>query len=262
MLNFDRKGIIENDEYLDVERIPDSTDEILHRGNVFDFLIDHCGPILDRKKADNVIIYGPSGTGKTAVVHTFLNDLKSKVTENDIEITILCKMVSNKDTKASILKYLIKEFEYENNQSHTKISNSTSEYEYHFQKLCLNHDGYIILVLDELDNLSDPEVINFLTRLSLKNISFIGISNDIDFLNIGGGNSKSSATNIFYKNVEVYDAVQLEGILRDRAQKALSPENYDKIGSYTFALISARVKSEKFGDARVGINNLKKIIKK
>ena len=140
-------------------------------------------------------------------------------------------------------------------QMKLSIGNSVSRNNIIFSEYFNNLDGILIIILDEIDKIQDPNLINNLTRtISTKNNQppcLILITNDINFKDTLKGHTRS----VLAENeiqFDTYDAEQLNEILSDRVKKAFYP---GVVGEMVVPLCSAFAAQE-HGDARKAINLL------
>ncbi len=119
------------------------------------------------------------------------------------------------------------------------------------------YEGILILVLDEMDKLQDPDIMNLFARvkesgLLEQNICILGITNDLKFEENLDSRTKSvlGRTSIIFTP---YDANQLRDILYQRAEKAFN------LGVLDEAVIPrcAAYAAQEHGDARKAIELLK-----
>ena len=235
------------------ERLP-------HREEEIDRLAEILVTALEGERPSNIIIYGKTGTGKTAVVRYVSRELKNaqKVYgKSKIETIYLnCDTV---DTPYSVLQnignYFIKDWE-------ERIPFTGWPMDRVFDTVREKIDswgGIVIIVLDEIDKLvakSGDDILYKLLHLHdvMKNskLSIIGISNELKFTDLLDSRVKSRLTQekmIF----PPYNAFQLQDILRDRVNIAVN----DGAVNDEVIKICAAIAAQEHGDARRAIDLLR-----
>jgi cell division control protein 6 len=136
-----------------------------------------------------------------------------------------------------------------------KIGNSISRNTFNFKKLFNELDGILIIVLDEIDKIKNPDLINKLARSISEKTGqppcLICITNDINFKDDLKGHTKSVLAESEIQ-FNPYNAEQLNNILDARVEKAFYP---GVVVDMVVPLISALCAQEN-GDARKAINLL------
>ena len=145
---------------------------------------------LNGDKPSNIMIYGKTGTGKTAVLNFIGNELK-KADENEERckyIYVNCEVV---DTPYSVLYNI-------GNQIIVEDSRRIPFTGWSFEKVYSEIVNYLnsmnkvfLVVLDEVDKLIDKKgdnVFYFLAKINenllSSKVSLIGISNNMNFMNL------------------------------------------------------------------------------
>ncbi len=237
--------------------IPDS---LPHRENEIDKLAEILVSALEGSRPSNVLIFGKTGTGKTAVVRYVGRELKraEKVyAKKKIEYIYLnCETV---DTPYSILQNLGNHFIEEWDQ---KIPFTGWPMDKVFSTVKERIDewnGIVILVLDEIDKLvvkSGDDIIYQLLLLDseMKNssLTIIGISNELKFTDLLDPRVRSRLGQekmIF----SPYNAFQLQDILSERVQLAVKDGAVDD----EVIRVCAAIAAQEHGDARRAIDLLR-----
>ncbi|MFH1501102.1 MAG: ORC1-type DNA replication protein [archaeon] len=200
-------------------------DAIPHRDKQIEQVAGILAPALRGERTSNLFVYGQTGTGKTLSIQYVKNEMLKRMVKKDFELRIEyinCKMRKVADTEYRILAELVKKF----GGSVPATGLPTDQVYNKFIELIEVDNNLIILVLDEVDQAVKKISDNFLYNLTRLNselnkaqISLVGISNDLKFLDNIDPRVKSSLG-----EEEVvfppYNAVQLQGILKTRAEIA------------------------------------------
>ena len=200
-------------------------DEILYRGEQLQEVANILAPALRVEKPSNLFIYGKTGTGKTISARHVLYSMEQIAAKNAIPlktIYINCKLKRVADTEYRLVAQLVKEF----GKEIPPTGLPTDEVYNIFYTLLDQEKVIILLVLDEIDQLTrkiGDEVLYNLTRINSElkksQICLIGISNNLVFAENLDPRVKSSLSEeeiIF----PPYNAIQIQDILRQRAEKA------------------------------------------
>ena len=233
------------------EEIPYREEQIREVANIL-------APALRFERPSNLFVYGKTGTGKTLSIKYILESMKNIAIKNNIKlkpIYINCKLKRVADTEYRLIAQLIKSF----GENIPSTGLPTDEVYNIFYKLLDNERQLILLVLDEIDQLTKKigdEILYNLTRINseLKNsqICLIGISNNLIFSENLDPRVKSSMSEeeiIF----PPYNALQIQDILKKRAIKAFK-ENAVQVGVVEKCSAYA---AREHGDARRAIDLLR-----
>ena len=211
---------------------------------------------LKGQTPSNVLIYGKTGTGKTAVARFVGNELIRKGVDLSKKVHFIyinCEVV---DTQYRVLQNVANHFIRDSGERVPFTGWPTDEVYAKLRTLMETEGGVTVIILDEVDKLNGDETLYALTRmngeLNKARISIIGISNDLKFTEFLDPRVKSSLGEealVF----PPYDAAQLEDILRQRAELAfkegvLEPE----VGKLCAALAA-----QEHGDARRALDLLR-----
>ncbi|MCL1984813.1 MAG: ORC1-type DNA replication protein [Methanomassiliicoccaceae archaeon] len=250
-----RNRIVKNKSILQTSYLP----EILpHRKEEIDSVAAVIASVFEGDKPSNILIFGQTGTGKTAVMNFIGNELK-KVDpkgETAVYIYINCEVV---DTQYGILHSIgnqtIKDFDKRipfTGWGMDKIYSETKNYVDEQNKV-------FIVVLDEIDRLvnkSGDDILYHLLKMNedLKNskLSLVGISNRVNFMEFLDPRVRSRLSEE-KMTFDPYDAKQLEDILRSRAELAFDE---GVLESGVIPLCAAKSAKE-MGDARMALNLLR-----
>lgn len=250
-----RNSIVKNKNILQTSYIPD---QLPHRSEQIDSIASVIAAALKGDKPSNIMIFGKTGTGKTAVMNFIGNELrKADIAENNCEfVYINCEVV---DTHYGILYNI-------GNQSQADFEKRIPYTGWSTEKVYTEMRNYIdeqkkvfIVVLDEIDRLltkSSDDVLYHLLVINenLKNskVSLVGISNNLKFMELLDLRVRSRLGEekmVF----PPYKAHQLEDILRERAKIAFSEESLEEGVIPYCAVLSA----QEMGDARRALDLLR-----
>ena len=223
-------------------------------------------PSLRNETPSNILIYGKTGTGKTACVRHVGTELE-KASGN---MGTLCRIVHLNceviDTQYRVLAQIAKELSgvdelaSDKTKTHIPMTGWPTDQVYAEMKNQLDASrAVLVIVLDEIDKLvkkSGDDTLYNLTRINsdLKNskVSIIGISNDLsfkDFLDPRVLSSLSEEELVF----PPYNAPQLVDILAQRAEAAFLP---DAVSDGVIPLCAA-LAAQEHGDARRALDLLR-----
>ena len=183
-------------------------------------------PALNGSRPSNILIYGQTGTGKTAVAKFICEQITAKANDEDKKIHTAYINCKQTNTTYSILsnigKAYSKEWEEEIPIAGWRIDKVYAE----VKQKAKENGGIVILVLDEIDalvNKSGDDILYHLTSLNsdLENskISIIGISNDVKFTSWLDPRVKSRLGEESLAFAP-YNAPQIEEILYERSKIA------------------------------------------
>jgi archaeal cell division control protein 6 len=246
-----KESIFLNKKILQFDYIPE---QIEHREKEIEQIAQILAPSLRLHKPSNVFLYGKNGTGKTLCANIVSNKIKEVAISQKIPLDIVyvnCKLKKIADTEYRLIAEIISQLG--GKVPYTGLP--TSEIYRVFFNMIDNEKKIVILILDEIDQLvekSGDEILYSLTRINSElkqsQISFIGISNDLVFVDVIDPRIKSSLSEeeILFSP---YNAVQLKDILNSRAIQAFHP------GSIPEGVIAkcAAYAAREHGDARRAI---------
>jgi len=233
--------------------------EILHRSEQIKLLASMMAPLLRGDKVSNIFLYGKTGTGKTLSIQYVKEELIKRLKkESDFKLRIEylnCKLKKVSDTEYRILAELIKKLGGE-----VPATGLPTETVYNkFIDIIDNKKQSVVLILDEIDQavlkISDSFLYN-LTRmnseLSKAQISIVGISNDLTFLDNIDPRIRSSLSEeeiVF----PPYNALQIQDILKARSELAFEKDIVEDGVIPKCAAFAAR----EHGDARRALDLLR-----
>lgn len=254
--SFDKNTIFKDKSVLQTSYNPG---EIPHREDQIKQMASILAPVLRGEKPSNLFLYGKTGTGKTLSIKYVRDELLKRIkkeSEFKLQIEYLnCKLKKVADTEYRILAELIKKLGGE-----VPATGLPTEAVYNrFIDLIESEKQLIVLILDEIDQtvkkISDGFLYS-LTRmnseLSKTKISFVGISNDLTFLDNIDPRIRSSLSEeeiVF----PPYNALQIQDILKKRSESAFKPGIVEEGVVAKCAAFAAR----EHGDARRALDLLR-----
>jgi len=243
--------IFENKEVLRPNYTPDN---LPHRDKQIQSLASMLVPAIRGDTPSNILIYGKTGTGKTAVVKFVGQELQNTSESREKACLVLyvnCEIV---DTQYRLLATLAKHIGKEVPMTGWPTDQVFEE----FKKTVDKEKQVVIIIMDEIDKLvrKGDDVLYNLSRINgdLKNarISLIGISNDLKFTEFLDPRVKSSLgeEEIIFPP---YDANQIHDILEQRAGMAFKSNMLDE----TVIRLCAAFAAQEHGDARRALDLLR-----
>lgn len=238
------ESLFKNKEVLRPAYTPEN---LPHRGDQINNIATVLVSALRGHTPSNVLIYGKTGTGKTAVARYVGIELERKSDNLNVQCNVLyinCEVI---DTQYRLLANLAKQF----GEDVPMTGWPTDQVFFRFKEAVDSSNQVIIIILDEIDKLikKGDDVLYNISRMNtdLKNarVSMIGISNDLKFTEFLDPRVKSSLgeEEIIFPP---YDAEQISDILRQRAAIAYKENSMDDM---VIPLCSAFAAQE-HGDAR------------
>jgi len=249
-----RNTLIKNKDVLQTSYLPE---EMPHRSAEIDSIATIIASAFQRDRPSNILIFGKTGTGKTAVMNFIGNELRKEDPSGNtcVYIYINCKIV---DTQYGILQNIGNQTMADSGKSITtglSIEKVSSDVRNSIDE----HKKVFIVVLDEIDHLvfkSGDDVLYYLSKINedLKHskLSLVGISNSLKFKEHMDPRVKSRLCEeqmIF----PPYDAKQIEDILRSRAVLAFD----DGILENDVIPYCAALSAQEMGDARRALDLLR-----
>ena len=239
--------------------------ELPHRDEQINSIAEILAPALQGSTPSNILIYGKTGTGKTATVRYVGGEL-----ENESSGFTPCRLIhlncETIDTQYRVLAQIANIVSEIDNKASDRTKNTIPPTGWHTDQVyselknILEHAGGLqIIVLDEIDKLvkkSGDDTLYSLTRinsdLTKSRVCIIGISNDLtfkDFLDPRVRSSLSEEELVF----PPYNADQLRDILNQRAGVAFLE---GAVSDEVISLCAARAAQE-HGDARRALDLLR-----
>jgi len=237
----------------DVLRPTYTPSNLPHREEQINSLASILVPALRGEIPSNVLIYGKTGTGKTAVAKYVGKELEEAGTEERrcSVIYINCEVV---DTQYRILAHLARHFDKEIPMTGWPTDQVYSE----FRDALDEEKKVVVIMLDEVDKLvrKGDDVLYNLSRINSdllrSKVSIIGISNDLKFTEFLDPRVKSSLgeDEIIFPP---YDAEQIRDILEQRASLSFSPGALQE----SVIPLCAAFAAQEHGDARKALDLLR-----
>lgn len=236
---------------------PSYTPEVLpHREAQINNLAGALVGALRGETPSNILIYGKTGTGKTAVARYVGKELMRKGEELKKAVHFIyvnCEIV---DTQYRVLQNIANHFISDWSERVPFTGWPTDEVYSKLKDMMDKEAAVTVIILDEVDKLKGDEVLYNLTRMNAElakaRVSIIGVSNDLkftDFLDPRVKSSLGEEAHVF----PPYDAHQLQDILRQRATMALK----DGILDESVVPLCAALAAQEHGDARRALDLLR-----
>ena len=212
-------------------------------------------PILHGSKPSNLLIYGKTGTGKTAATKHIITKLLQTITKKDIDTKFVYCNARMTGTEYRTLAELASTIGLTIPFTGLAITEVLSRIQQLMKKTSLK----AIFVIDEIDYLVTAygddllyDLTNSSDKISPGFLSLIGISNDLQFKEQLGARvqSRLSEEELVFPP---YSVEELRTILNERAQLSLN------LNAYTTAAINlcAALSGSEHGDARRAVDLLR-----
>ena len=243
--------IFANREVLRSTYIPEN---LPHRKKQIKSLADTLSPALKGETPSNVLIYGKTGTGKTATVKYVSKELEEMGEKNGSKCILLYINSEVFDTQYRVFAYLARVF----NKQVPMIGWPTDMVYSEFKAGIDTGARCVIVILDEVDKLAskgDGALYNLSrinSELNRAKVSMIGISNDLTFTELLDPRVRSSLgeEEIIFPP---YNANQLQDILGERAEIAFNESTMDD----AVIPLCAAFAAQEHGDARRALDLLR-----
>ncbi|ELZ15577.1 orc1/cdc6 family replication initiation protein [Haloterrigena salina JCM 13891] len=254
---------------LDPDTVIDE-DRIVGRDQQLDDIITYLRPILQSNRPPNMLLYGPSGTGKSLIINAVCEQVSDLATAQDIRfgvVQINCQTIKSHDRAVYRL--------VENAAAEAGVAAeipesgiSTDQKLRRFYELLSEYFDSVIIILDEVDLLvgrqrdpnDEPAYSKLLYQLSRASqlgriegdISVAALTNDPRFMENLDGRAESSFNpqDVVFPD---YDANQLQAIL-DRRRDAYR----DDVLADGIIPLSSAFAAQDHGDARKAIDLFRK----
>lgn len=224
-------SIYEDVDVLEPDTETYQPDELPERQDELDRLHTMLRPVTMDATPRDVLIYGPTGQGKTVGVKLKTEQLEAWASENDINLTVCHVPCKGADSSYHVLRMLVKEL-----REIRKGSPGESKPDGYQRKDLLEMvldelkqiGGTVILILDEIDAIGEDDYVLYeLPRADVGSVKLgvIGITNDLKFRNNLDADVRSSLGNRDI-TFHPYDGPQIQDILARRAAGALRDTHF------------------------------------
>ncbi len=255
--HLERKQIFKknNREILRPSYIPDV---LPHRQEEINSLASVLVTALKGERPSNILIFGKTGTGKTACVKYIGNEIKKADGENS-KVTFIYMNCEIVDTPYGVMQNIGNQF-IQNFTQRIPFTGLSIMQVYNLLRDKLDEQNQVIVIaLDEIDKLvykSGDDVLYYLSKINddLKNarVSIIGISNDLLFTDMLDSRVRSRMEGekmVF----PPYNAEQLRDILNQRAILSFD----DSVLESAVIPLCAALAAQEHGDARRALDLLR-----
>jgi len=254
--SYANSNIFKDKSVLQINYTPET---IPHRDKQIEEVASILAPAIRGERVSNLFVFGKTGTGKTLSVQYVTKEILKRVSDSGADnlkvIYLNCKLKKIADTEYRILAEIISSL----GETVPATGLPTDAVYSKFIEIIERKKQLILIVMDEIDQavkkISDGFLYN-LTRLNseLKNaqISLVGISNSLTFMDNIDPRVRSSLGEeelVFAP----YNALQLQDILRERANQAFTEGVLDEGVFSKCAAFAAR----EHGDARRALDLLR-----
>ena len=231
-----------------------------HRQNEIEKLSFNLVEALNGHIPSNTTLYGVTGAGKTAVTSYVCDELEAKGREINRPVQSIMVNCRQIDTQYRVLSHLGNSLLESHEIDEIPFTGWPTDRVFgELVRRMDNRGGVFVIILDEIDHLVRKAGDDLLYNLTSINASLksaracvIGISNDLkftDFLDPRVRSRLGQSDVVF----NPYDAMQLQNILRQRAQGALIEGALDD----SVIALCAAIAAQEHGDARCALDLLR-----
>lgn len=232
-------------------------DQILERDEEIDEYAAALRPVVEGDTPDNIMVYGTTGAGKTAVTR-YMADMSDEACENNGNVLSVVELNCNEMSAFKVVRTLVNMLRDDDEKDFPARGLSTRDALDALYEEIDSNKGTFMLILDEIDHIEDIDTLLYdlsrsqsIGRLEDTKVGIIGISNDYTFRDVLSAKTKGS-----FAEVEIdfkpYTADELESILSDRANIAFAD---DAISTEAIRLCAA-LSAQDSGNARQGLDIL------
>jgi cell division control protein 6 len=254
----EKGGIFKNKTVLKPNYTPESINDVLHRDDqiraYYELMKDIFRPIPSAPP--NLFVYGKPGLGKTLLTKLAFQVISRKAEAVGVDLLVITVNCDVAGSEHGVLQKIVADFPTPNNEPKKKLGYSVGRHNEYLKYLVDNYSGIIIIILDEIDKVEIPKIVNRIIRFESKKSrqfpTVVGITNETKLID----NFPPELKSVICENslqIPPYDAEQLSDILKLRAKQAFNPGT---IGEMVIPLAAAFAAQE-HGDARRAINLLR-----
>jgi len=259
----DTASLIRDRTLLDPNEVVDE-DRIVGRDAQLESITQYLSVVIQHERPPNLLLYGPSGTGKSLIINAVCQNIDELCESRDIRFGVVEMNCQNVGTLGSAVYELARRVA-EDAGTEVQVPEHgipTKKKWRELYRLINEHYDTIVFVLDELDMLvgrrdkDEPAFSRLLYQLSragstnevTANVSVTAITNDTKMMEDVGSRALSSFTpeDVHFDD---YDANQLREILRHREDAF-----YDDALSNDVIPLAAAFAAQTHGDARKAID--------
>lgn len=250
-----RHSLVKDSKILQSTYIPDN---LPHRKDKIDAIVEILAPSLNDDKPSNILIFGKTGTGKTAVM-TYIGKELKKADPNEDHVCFIYVNCEVNDTAYGIMYSISNQILKETNNKIPFTGWSLDKTLTALAEIIDNENRVFIVVLDEIDRSvqkNGDDIFYYLTTLNevlqKSRVSIIGITNNAKFTDLLSPKIKSrlGEEKIVFPP---YNVEQLKDILYNRAKYAFEDGVLDDDVIPYCAALSA----QEMGDARRALDLLR-----
>jgi cell division control protein 6 len=253
-----RSVIIKDGKKLGFDYVPE---KLVHREEQMSTLRMLFRPVFEDNRSETAFITGTVGTGKTATVKRFCEDLKKYGMTSGKTVDYVMVNCRQRNTENAVVLHILRHFD----QGHPDRGFSVSEMLRTLRGIVESRKTRLVIVLDEADILIKKNAVDLIYQLSRFNEESITATNSVSLILIAqeyildmidvASLSTFKRTNTI--RFDRYKRDELRDIVKIRADEALFSE---KVHEDAIDLI-ADISSE-WGDARFAIDLLDKSARK
>lgn len=240
--------------------------QLLHRDDELAQLGKILVDVLKGNTPDNIYLFGKTGTGKSVSVRRTVEDLKVTASNRGLDskivpVWVLGTVMSETGVYQAIGEginaHLGTQVSFSKQHGADQLTNR-------IVALAKQQPIHLMVVFDEIDKLvnrSGDDVINWVSRLKAdydiadSTVSFIGISNDVSFIQRTSAKLKSAQSSQLLV-FPPYNALQLNDILKDRVNIAVK----ENVVSEQAIGLAAAMSAQENGDARLALDLMRKAV--
>jgi len=250
--------IIKDGKKLSFDYVPE---RLIHREEQMSTLRMLFRPVFEDCRSETAFITGPVGTGKTATVKRFCEDMMRYGTASGIPMEYVIVNCRQRNTESAVVLQILRHFD----KGHPDRGFSVPEMLRTLRSIIESRKIRLVIVLDEADILIKKNAVDIIYQLSRFNeenvnpstsVSLILIAQEyiVDMIDVASLSTFKRTNTVRFDR---YKRDELRDIVKLRADEALFPE---KIRNDAIDLI-ADISSE-WGDARFAIDLLDKSARK